>query len=297
MSAEAFLQSQLVVVKTQEVENLASRIHETNDIPDPYILRLIKGKFCTLERKPVEDYIEKYSYLGSREIIAFRQIENWSQNPNAINEVALWFSPPFKNIYPTSKVTISNLSDDGDFIVNRSIKLQIEGKELLNLAQPFSENKFLTNEDLRSHAFFINKRDLLLFYDKLRAIVPEQIQLIESNSDIRIKEEIRDQVQDIRNKFPRLNNQRATTTSSLEARLYEEAKKKNLIGKSSESCPIALVNFQLFTPYQMFSEGGNSSEHLGKKIIKNCGACNKLLMMYMGKGDHCPYCNEIYEGC
>lgn len=34
-----------------------------------------------------------------------------------------------------------------------------------------------------------------------------------------------------------------------------------------------------------------------RKFILNCGACGKELKMYMTKGDHCPHCHGVYEGC
>jgi len=34
-----------------------------------------------------------------------------------------------------------------------------------------------------------------------------------------------------------------------------------------------------------------------RKFIHNCGACGKELKMYMAKGDRCPYCHRVYEGC
>lgn len=42
-------------------------------------------------------------------------------------------------------------------------------------------------------------------------------------------------------------------------------------------------------PVSLGSEGG--------KMIRNCGACGKALNRYMKKGDRCPHCHGVYEGC
>lgn len=54
---------------------------------------------------------------------------------------------------------------------------------------------------------------------------------------------------------------------------------------------------QLFFTRAEISPGGGIISVEGSKYIRNCGNCGATLERFMSKGDRCPHCSGVYEGC
>lgn len=52
------------------------------------------------------------------------------------------------------------------------------------------------------------------------------------------------------------------------------------------------INSLMLRNTLLYSSGGERG-----KLIRNCGACGRALNRYMTKGDTCPYCGGVYQGC
>jgi hypothetical protein len=96
------------------VEEMASLVHETRNIPDPGEFEILSGKFYQRDRKTgglylVEDYIDRTTEMGKRDAKAFGIIQDWAAGDG--DGIAVWFSPPHKDPYfgeicPEAKVMV-----------------------------------------------------------------------------------------------------------------------------------------------------------------------------------------------
>lgn len=124
----------------QVTEELASLTLETNRIPDPYYFSVTAGNelWSPVAHRKVRDIVERTNNLGEIEYQAFSAIEQWVKNGG--EGVALWLSPPYPGIYPTSKIIISEIeaADGVKKLHNTAIVLDMGQDECLRLAQDLS---------------------------------------------------------------------------------------------------------------------------------------------------------------
>jgi hypothetical protein len=255
---QAFIRSGLKQPHPQITENVASEIHETNRSPDPYIFIIDNGKLLPPNREPFE--IERDSYLGWLEAIAFESIENWA-NQNETGMV-FWFSPPFPGKYPNAKVVASEIlhSSEGEkVLMNRAIVLDIDTKTLLQATNRFTGKlglkKFRNPEDLRANPIFTSQNEMAALMEEITPYT-EQTKLIGSGRDLVLKTETY-------SKLTIINSSQQLVYSQV----HSIAESEGLMGQHKGSCPTAGK-----TAFERFSEGNSNGKweyHSG--VCRVCG--------------------------
>ena len=264
----------------QESEELASQSHETKRIPDPYIFRVKNGKLVSPANNiPVENKIEKGGPIYDGEYEAFIKLQSWADKN--VNQVSLWFSPPYLNGYFALKIVASEIlySDEwGKILFNRAFVLDVDSTTSLKIANYLSKDKFTNPEELRSQPIFLdNGTD----WESLLSQYTDQIDLIKNSEDLKIKNRTLNQVRRIYTKINLTGDM-----NIFEARefAYNQARLQGLIGKHADSCATSRSTFN--------SIFGNLFETVLDSFP--CPRCNGPITSGLGITT-CPHCGLTKE--
>ena len=193
-----FIDSCLANHPKEVVEDVSAVVHETNRIPDSRILIVEDGQILNFFGIPVDEYVEKSSYLGALEYSALKQIKNEANNN--INGAEISFSAPFpeqlppeKRKYPVAKVDIGEIRYSSDHktkvLLKKAILLDISSEILLGLANTFADKiglkRFNSVEELRSNPVFCTEDELEDFFDMV-AECTNQIAQVENETTLEI---------------------------------------------------------------------------------------------------------------
>lgn len=279
-----FVEKAIKSPHNQQIEEVASEIHETNRIPDTYIYTLEDGKFKTPQGELVENKIDTSTQLGLTEFNALDKIQRWSSDNSGH---AVWFSPPYENTYPVSKVIIQTITDikDQKFALNRAIVLDLDADNLLRLANNLSDIAFEVPEVLRANPVFPNEDTFKSWFENLSQIT-QQTRLIDHQEDIKIKNDTYAKLNDIHRCIPIYGQNKLYDV------IYSRAKNQGLIGESSGSCPP-----QLKTAFQTVFDDSIVIDRGQGNYVRNCGKCGVSINAYISKNYRCKNCNGVYEGC
>lgn len=277
----------LLLKKTSfAIQGAASEIHESRRIPDPYVFLINgKGQLTLPSGDVVEKSIDTQSIIGQREMLAFQQIQKWATNP--YSEKCIWFSPPYREIYPSSKIIISEPIDlnGQNGLLNRAVILDINGDYLLRLANINTAGiTFSSSEGLRSTPLFLSNEEFGNWFNELEKIT-EQTKLIKIGQDILIKGDTIITIEELQSSVEVYAAQGSRHSFMEISRLAQE---KNLYGENSRSCPVLLK-----TAFQTLFE---NSIGIDSKYVKNCGKCKRVIEKKIKKGYLCV-CGGTYEGC
>lgn len=137
--------------RPQVIEEIASYSHETRRLPDPYtFVILASGELYSPEAKcSIKSIVKRDTRIGELEYLALCDIESWAKDRHS--GVIVWISPPEGEIYPTSKLIISEIerSRDKKTLFNRAILLDLNSQDCLRLAQNLGRFQFTSVEDVR----------------------------------------------------------------------------------------------------------------------------------------------------
>lgn len=280
-----FIEQLLANPPVEPVEDTSSEVHETNRIPDSRILIIKGGKLFRLDGIPVDNSIEKDSYLGRTEYSAYQKIVGWSNSADYGAEA--WFSAPYppeapieERLYPVCKIDLGEIyySKDGTkILLKRAILLDIEPAEFLSIANEFAVNiglpTFKSTEDMRLHPAFFNQEKLQILFSIVERYT-DQVQMVTQATDLSKKLET----------YASLNviyEQRADKNSQSDSsHLSQKAREKHMIGNHSKSCDEKLTAFRAF-----------SVDIAG---FFTCPGCNGLIKSGAGI-TKCPHCNLTKE--
>lgn len=278
---QQFISAVLSSPPSQLIENLASESHETKRFPDPYIYIVKNNKLTTPNGKPVENEVERQTHIGRLEFTALREIQHWASSNK--EGVSVWFSPPFEDRYPVSKIIISELSSSNDtkILFNRAIVLDDDANTLLHRANNLSKSFYSnSSEVLRATPIFPNSNELSAWLSTL-SVNTNQVNMVSTGQDIHQKTDT----------YSRLNVLSRSITITGENRfyadLYKSAKLKGFIGQHQGSCPtLNLTSFEtLFQQSMLVGEN--------KTLDCTCPMCSKKVTAIIENGRiHCPSCNK-----
>lgn len=278
MLKEQFIQQTLTNPRGQLTEEVASSIHETNRVPDPYIYLVRNHRLVTPTGLIIGNKVEKESYLGQIEYAAFKEIERWADINNS--GTVIWFSPPYPGVCPVSKIIISELSTDNNtkILFNRAVVLDINGQTLMELANKLSTEEGLIpdSETLRACPFFPTAEEFINWFELLKLYS----KLIENDEDIIFKFRT----------LQRLSEETFAIAgpNTLYADLYQKADESGLIGHLPGSCP-STTGFTSFE--QMLSNSLKINE--GHTLDCVCPHCKQRVKASISNGKiHCPNCQH-----
>lgn len=270
---------------TQFSENLSSEIHETNRISDPYIFLINRagGKLQTPNGQDIEGFMETDTYLGELEKGAFEQIQNWSMN--ARNGCAVWFSPPYKDEYPVSKIVVSKimgLDSDRAILFNRAIVLDIDALRLLGVANQLISSAWVPDpETLRGLPLFPSEEEFNEWFRTMSSL-SEQFKQVSNGFDLS-------------HKIATYQRVRQISDSAIYQdyhRIYKKAERENLMGQHIGSCPPSVSAGGRNTPFSVFSGEFNSLGET-KTLECTCPFCEKKVTAIIAEGKiRCPECKE-----
>ena len=255
-------------------ENLSSEIHETNRISDPYIFLInrARGKLQTPDGQDIDGFMDKNTYLGKLETMAFEQIQSWTMTTDG--GYSVWFSPPYDDRHPVSKIVVSKimeLDSDQAILFNRAILLDMEALRLLGIANQLIPHTWLPDPELlRSIPFFPSEGEFDKWFGGM-SYLSDQFKQINDGSDLSQKITTYLKVRQISDG---INYQSYY-------RVYEEAQRENLMGRNAGSCPPSLANADSNgkTPFSIFSGeswDGNYDEEGPCRLCGRdvpCGPC------------------------
>lgn len=284
-----FITEVLEFPPVQAVEEVGSQIHETKRVPDPYVHISKDGKLLTLLGENVEDYIVLGTELGKSEAEAFGKIQDWANEEN--EGTVVWFSPPYENVYPASKVVVSEivvLENDEKVLFNRAIVLDIDEVELTGWAQNLGYRKGLDPEELRREPIFCGIEETESWLLRLEKVSP-QMEMIKETVDVELKMHTYDQLREEGN-FDYYG-------------LHKAATQRRMIGKYVGSCGERLQAEAQKTLFEKFSEGGmdvaestKSTDSETRNFVYRCYNCNRKIYKVIKSGYVCK-CGRVYGGC
>ena len=234
-----------------------------------------------------------------------------SQEKIESSSLLIWFSPILPDVYEESLIVIyQTIEVNGQkHILYRALCgtqtfeqcLKIAGG-LIPYLQPDSLKLFKDPRELRAIPLQLSfpKNEKWIDILSRHIQMPEVWQAITSGQDIEEKLKALAVAQKIIGKYhPQIANARTEEDLQRIGRAIEWNLQRELgiilqPGPCGELYLDSLGSWGLGIPSfgGKFLLGGEWG-----KFIRNCGACGKELHRYMTKGDRCPYCNGIYEGC
>jgi len=280
---QEFIEACLAKPPTETVEDVGAVAHETNRIPDPRILIIRDGNILRLDEVKVDESIEKESYLGRVEYLAFEKIKQWANTMDKGTEA--WFSAPFPGMYPVSKIDLGTIrySKSGEkILLKRAILLDIDSGTLLsifnNFASKMNAQKLGISEEMRSTPLFFNENQLPLLLKEV-SMYTNQIQQVENGEDLKIKLVTYSKLEKIHREI-----YSSTYYSREMDYMYvrRRAEEENMIGDKPESCPTAKTAFQSFS--------GTETEESSFP----CPRCNQPIPSGQGITT-CPHCGLTKE--
>lgn len=267
----------------QFTEELASLIHETRGIPDPYIYILENGELFspTGQRKVKETIKDNTSRLGRLE---YQSVLLTEQLAASHKEGAIvWISPPYSGAYPTLKIIVSEIQHEGDMkkLFNRAILFDFNGRESLEFAQKLT--RYSQNQPIFSHPDQVRATPLMLnttgnsWINILEGLIddPALWISIRNGEDTRAKKETLRQATMVQKQFFPI---------------------MRMLGPKLPSCPPG-SSVQSKTAVQVFSE--NAVTYIGSSLrkdpdfCKNCPVCGEEINCIVRAGGSCPSCRAV----
>jgi hypothetical protein len=290
MSSEAFIASRQRELDTffQEVQGtvlcqrqyLASWLMETQGKPDSYSFIRRDGKLLDpTTGKPISTFIRRDSYIGFADGVAFDKIEAFSRQE--LNKPIIWISPSYGDIYPVSKIIVSEIV--GDQLQNWSIKLNCDNDMCIKLANTLEGfEKYNLSEQVRLHPIVWDIPNDKSWVDELSQIFFDEPELIQANTEQaqKDKEEALRQADDIIFLYQNAGSDSPTIHGEIQTLVQNGA-----IGTATLSCPSMLAG------EYMTSQSGEL------KFVRQCGDCGVFINKLIGKGYKCTECGGIYQGC
>src|SRR3990170_987366 len=281
----SFARSIIANPPNQRVEEVASQSLETRRIPDTYIYAVVDGRFQTPSGIVVEDKIERNSLLGQIEYHTFERMQRWADKEN--NGYCVWFSPPYPEVYPVSKIIIQETSgfENTKIVINRALVLDNNVQELLNLAEGLTENEIEDPDYLRATPVFPDRQKFNLWFQNL-TLYTNQVNLIKKGVDLDVKTDTYARLSEIEKSVS------IAGQNMVQEQIYKTAYKQGLIGNALESCPkILKTAFNTVYEDSIILNPGESH------YIKNCGNCGTTIKAVISKGYRCKVCGGEYKGC
>lgn len=277
IAEQMFIDGILIDPPSGPVEDVAAVSHETNRNPDSRILLVADGKVRRLDGIPVDTNIEKHSDLGKREYSAFVEIEKWASSNDS--GVAVWFSAPFADKYPVSKIDFGEIRFSSDqnykILLKKAVLLDIDSAKLLEIANDFAKDialsEFTSPEEMRSIPKFCTRDEMNLLLNIISEHT-EQTKMIFTGEDLERKKQTyrtlsaEEEMVIAENPF----------ITNIYHPLRRRAEEEDLIGDKSESCPVAQTAFQSYS--------GDSMTESVRIIRCKCPACNKEVSAMIAGG-------------
>lgn len=180
----------------QQAEEQASVYLETHRIPDPYYFDVVENKVVSPNTGiPIDEVITRRTPVENVERNAFLKIQEWVAE-NSSGSVA-WVCPPYKGIYDTAKITVSEIVFEGKKkrLLNRAIIIDYDklgavvvAKELARIS--LNRPNFSNASDVRRQPIFIDpkaNRDLSSVLEQI--LSNEALVAIKSGADFEAKAE------------------------------------------------------------------------------------------------------------
>lgn len=272
-----------------EVEELASRFQETHRIPDPYrfLIDADGDLFSPSHGCKVINTINTDHMVGQLEKKAFMAISRWVREES--QGAIVWVSPPYPNLYPVSKLIISEIeyADGSKRLFNRAVVLDIDESDCLEVGRKLTrfskEQPFLAGpEDLRAMPIVLdttnNSWTAIL---KSVIVATEQIEAIETGQDILSKKAAKVEAGKIYSMDPDRRSIMIT----------------KMLGDKPESCPPGLVSTAGQTAFQIFSQNSltiireaNTGFSMKKSewFCVSCPVCGMQINCEVRPGEKCP---------
>jgi hypothetical protein len=283
-----FVKEALQNPQSQVVEEVASESHETRRIPDPYIFIQRNNKFETPQGEIVEKYIDKNTPLGKSEFHAFNEIQKWANETD--EGFCVWFSPTHKIAYPQTKIIIQEIEmiDEQKVVINRAIILNKDDNFLLRSANELSNKEYLDKEILRKNPVFPESDRFFSWFESL-AVHIDQIKDIQTGKDTQKKLETYAAITEIAQSI------NIYGTNNIYNTIYQQAQKRDIIGKFQGSCPISLQTaFQtVFNHSINITSQVDGKREMKRKLKCTCPFCSKKVEATISNGKiHCPECKK-----
>lgn len=270
-TAEKILIEWVVSPSSQNSENMASRSHETNRIPDPYVFVVKDEKIRSPSNNlPIENQILRRDTLEELEFQAFLKIQDWANSNN--EGMILWFSPPSEYGYSALKVVSTKILNllGQKILFNRAIVIDgVNEEESINFANSLSPEKFYDTETLRYTPIPLDKNSEEKWLDTLSKYTP-QVELIRTSQDVEIKTNTL------------LVTEKIVYSSPIEAE--KQAREQNLIGDKKDSCQ----RNNSGSAFNVMSNGVDSDKFF------ECPKCHGLIPSGFGITT-CPHCGLTKE--
>ena len=284
----------------QVVEELASYSLETKRIPDPYYFGITPDGelFSPSAHCRVKDKVEdKTGPLGKPEYQALLSIEQWAAGSS--EGAAVWVSPPYPGIYPTSKIIVSQIEnqDGTKRLFNRAIILDFDEKKCLDFAQnlaKLSQNRPLLSNinQVRATPFIINTHGNSWIYILQELIDdPALWESIRNREDIKAKKEAVRQAVIVQKGFFLSGK----SIDSVDARIAVS----QMLGSQSGSCPVVFRStaFGVFAGFSVSigSSGSiaESDQHGSLEFECPHADCGKINRRPKGQLiPNCQYCGK-----
>jgi hypothetical protein len=292
--------------KVQVVEEIASYAAETNHRPDPYYFLITAGKLTSpLTGKPVEDSVEKVSDIGIKELVAIQKIQNWAKD--AKEGVAFWLSPPHSDRSSESKIIVSQIAHEGNqkILFNRAILFSEDAIDynyeplVSSLAAYSPSNVDLPTsiEDCRSTPILtdLTENDWIAILEK-NIHVPEIWEDVRSGRDLVAKDKALKDAAAVYEALFGHNYPKGFDDTRLRDAVVK-ANSLGMFGMGQVSCPPAFLLGQQNQTASEFMATHSLKYGESDKFVKNCGNCGAKIGRKMSKGDTCPSCSGVYQGC
>ncbi|HET7099160.1 MAG TPA: hypothetical protein VFI61_02940 [Patescibacteria group bacterium] len=297
------------VLNSKIAEDLAGMVLEAGDGPlesrvNPRKLKIKNGVVIDpIDYKNVLESASNDSDLAKKESEAATKFYDLLIN-GPIGTLIISVSPPEgMSPYKEGRINVGFKVNDED-IEFYGIPTHFSAKECLNWAvhlTEFSDLSILTNnpDDLRNVAIPVNLPENLtpwVFLSNFAPLDSPVWQKINEGAPWERKEEALKDASEIADKISPMIDKAKTEREFVVAGAVGEQDMQNKGWILNALACVGLFNSQLLGNYTTDAFGGIRIIGEGK-LVKNCGNCKRSLNMYMKKGDKCPHCPGVYEGC
>lgn len=217
-------------------------------------------------------------------------------------EVLIWISPPKKGKYEEARIAVYETAtiNNQESLIFRAICGNQSQEECLEIANKLSPTLIPDSEELRATPLAVTIPANVHWLNFLNEHIPmsEVWGAIATGNDIEEKKKALGAAKEIIVKqYQRIKKITPENHQDIGEEIEEELEELLGIELSNSACgdlyssgDAGFDYWENFWDYA-FTGGENA------KFIRNCGACGVSLNKYMTKGDRCPCCNGVYEGC
>ena len=260
----------------QAATELASYSLETRRIPDPYRFLISQGGELLSPSAGcrIKDVVQRTHPAGELEYQALSIIEQWAAKSD--RGAIAWVSPPYQNLYPSTKIIISEIEMQGQQkqLFNRAIILDLDEEKCLKFAQDLAN--YSQNRPLLTHLDAVRATPLILNTQKMPwinilqelIVDPDLWQMVTRGDDQRIKEET---LALARTVYQRLDDHSLPVADTRMMLL-------GMLGDKLGSCPVAFTTgtaFQLFSSSSLLIGSSFESDQYGSLEFE-CPKCNRV---------------------